>query len=368
MDAFKLYIIPLVISCMVALGLTYWVRKWAIGHKFVPKIRDRDSHKNPTPRLGGVAITIAFWLNMLIFAVFDGSRLEFSEEKIIGIDQNLIGVIVGAIIIIATMFYDDIKGMKWGTKLFSQIAAACVVTGFGISVPWFNNPFGDLYNLQSTVFSIGDFAVSWGSLVVVLWIVLVMNVVNWLDGLDGLAGGIAIITVAALFLLSVSPRIDQPATAFVAIILIGSILGFMPFNFSSSKIFLGDTGSMFIGYMIAILAIISGGKVATASLVMGLPILDGLWVIGNRLIHKKSPFEPDRNHIHHRLMKAGLSSRQTVILLYVVSMVLGYMALSMGPEGKFWAGIWLALVMVGISIVLFLLEWWHTKNRVKNVR
>jgi UDP-GlcNAc:undecaprenyl-phosphate GlcNAc-1-phosphate transferase len=350
------FIWPAIIAAVISLGATYRLIEWALKRHLTPNIRERDVHKNPIPRLGGIAIALSFWMVVLVLALFLPNRLHFTDMRILGIDRNLFGVIVGAFIIIATMAYDDLKGLKWSWKLLAQFLAAFAVASFGITIHWFSKPYGSGLELSESLFHIGSIAITPGFIFVVLWIVLVMNVLNWLDGLDGLAGGIAVIAVSALFLLSISPRIDQPATALLSAVLIGSIMGFLPFNINPAKIFLGDTGSMFVGYMIAIIAIISGGKVATASLVLGLPIIDGLWVICSRLAQHKSPFIADRSHLHHRLMHIGLSTRQTVALLYLVTIFLGYVALGRGTEGKMWAGIWLLTVVLLFSFALIAVE------------
>lgn len=356
------YLTILAATGIISFFVSLYIRKWAINRNLTQKVRERDLHKKPLPRLGGLAIFISFFIVMLLFLIFLPSQLAFTENKFFALDRNLFGVILGALIILIVMLIDDLKGLRWSWKLAGQFAAAICVAGFGVSINWVNNPFSSMIILSKPILDLGLFTVSWGQIFVVLWIVLVMNVVNWLDGLDGLAGGIAIISATAIFLLAISPRIDQAATGLLALILIGSILGFMPFNWCPAKMFLGDTGSMFIGYMLGILAVISGGKVATASLVMGVALLDGIWVIVSRLIHRKSPFVADKNHIHHRLLRAGFSVKQSVVILYGVALAFGYLALRSGPEGKFWALIWLAGIMVLLSVGLTMLEWIHRRT------
>lgn len=351
------YLFLVVAVGIISFAVCFRLRKWAILKNITQRVRDRDIHSKPLPRIGGLGIFISFWLVVTLILVFSADRLKFVDETVWGLDRNLFGVLLGALIIASVMLYDDIKGVKWSGKLLAQFLAGFAVAGFGVTINWINNPFDSLIHLDQTIFTIGNFSFSWGQLFVVLWIVLIMNVVNWLDGVDGLASGVVIIATLAIFLLAISPRINQPAVAILAIILAGSVFGFLPFNFSPARMFLGDTGSMFLGYMLAILAIISGGKVATASLIMGLPLLDGIWVVSNRLIHHKSPFEADQNHIHHRLMRAGLTVKQTVLMLYAGSIIFGYVALRTGPEGKFWALIWLIGVMLFLSGGLVMLEW-----------
>lgn len=362
MDELRQYIWFFVLALGAGLLVTPRIRDWAIAKNLLGEIRSRDSHKEPVPRLGGLAIASGFWLVVFVVLLFWTNRLDFVEQKVWGIDKNFLGVMIGSAILIGTMLADDIKGLKWSYKLIAQLLAAMAVVGFGITIHWFSNPFGNQIDLSGQLFQIGDIVVTWGQLVAVVWIIFMTNIINWLDGLDGLAGGVSVISLGILFLLAINPAINQGATAMLAIILIGSILGFLPYNLSKKKIFMGDTGSMFIGFMLAIIAIISGGKVATASLVLGLPILDGLYVVGNRLWHKKSIFEADKNHIFHRLQRAGLTAKQTVIVLYMVSVLFGYFALRSGTEGKFMATIWLIIVMAVLSAGLIVIEWRKSKK------
>ena len=255
MESILPYVIPIAAAAVLSFAACFRIRRWALGHKVVQGIRTRDVHKKPVPRLGGLGIVAAFGFMVILFSIFWPESLSFASRKIFGIDQNLFGVLLGGLIVLVVMAIDDLKGLKWGYKLLAQFVAAAAVAFGGVTISWFTNPFGSLIQLGHVAFSIGDFTVIWGQIFVVLWIVLIMNVVNWLDGLDGLASGISIIAAATLFMLALSPRVGQPATAMLAAILIGSIVGFVPFNFNPARMFLGDTGSMFIGYMLAVLAI-----------------------------------------------------------------------------------------------------------------
>lgn len=352
-------------AVLFSLAATDYIRRLALEKKLYSTVRERDVHKQPVPRLGGLAIVAAFFGVLVLLLLVAPSRLSFVDEQILGIDRNFFGVLLGALVIIGTMIYDDLKGLRWPWKLLAQIAAAVLVASFGITVHWFSNPTGSLVLLGGDVLHVGNFVITWGQVFVVIWIVAIMNIVNWLDGIDGLAGGLAVIASVTLFILAINPAISQPATALLAIILAGSVLGFLPYNIFGGRIFLGDTGSMFIGYMLAVLAIISGGKVATVSLVLGVPILDSLWVIINRLYHHRSPFYPDQTHLHHRLLKAGLSSRQTLLVFYSLSIAFGYLALRYGTLGKFVAGMWLVGVVALMIISLVVLEW---KQRIKSIK
>jgi UDP-N-acetylmuramyl pentapeptide phosphotransferase/UDP-N-acetylglucosamine-1-phosphate transferase len=185
-----------------------------------------------------------------------------------------------------------------------------------------------------------------------------VNTINFLDGLDGLAGGVSGIAFFVLFFLSLTPTVLQPETAFLCIILAGCALGFLPYNFHPAKIFMGDSGSYFLGFMLAVLAIIAGGKIATALLVLGFPILDAFWVILRRILSFHSPFIADKKHLHHRLLEVGLSQRQAVGLIYFLSLCFGAVALFLQTgKQKSIALLVLGMVMFFLAIILVGITW-----------
>ncbi len=348
------YLLPFILALVASIGLTPLVIGFVKKRNLaMPAVRDRDVHKSPVPRLGGVAIFIAFWLLVVSYWLLAPEKLHFTDTKIIGIDQNLLGVFIGSIILLIVGVIDDVKGVKPLIKLFWQFIAAFIVVFFGIKIWWFSNPLGGANVGLSQM---------WNYILVPLWIVLIINVVNWLDGLDGLADGISMIALIILGLLAMSSNVNQPATALMCAILSGAALGFLFFNFNPAKIFLGDSGSMFLGFMVAVAAIISGGKVATALLVLGIPILDALWVIARRIFNKKSPMQADKYHLHHRFLAAGFNQKQTVIILYTISASFGIIALQNNTQGKVVAGLWLLVLMVIIGLVLI----FANKKRIKH--
>lgn len=333
------------LTLALSASLTVFVRHWALKHRFVDYPSPRKIHAKPIPRLGGIAIFFSFFLVVLGYILFKSDKLNFVNEKFLGIDKNLFGVLAGALIVFAAGIYDDIKGMKPGLKLLFQLIAAGLVAGFGIRIWWFSNPFGGHIVLGN-----------WSPFFVVFWIVLMTNVVNWLDGLDGLATGISAIAAVVLFFLAIQPTVNQPATALLCLIVAASAFGFLPFNFNPAKIFLGDSGAMFFGYMLAIFAIISGGKVATTLLVLGIPIFDAVWVILRRIWGKKLPWLADKRHLHHRFLMAGFNQRQAVLFLYAISALFGVLALFSNTLGKFWAALALLGLMILLAFVLIILE------------
>jgi UDP-GlcNAc:undecaprenyl-phosphate GlcNAc-1-phosphate transferase len=341
------YIIGGVAGFILTLVLTPLVRHIAIKNNIVDQPGGRRINKQPIPRMGGAAIVIAFWLTILVTAILSPDALNFTGEKLLGIDRNLFGVLLGAIILVTTGVVDDIYNLSPVQKLVAQLVAAACVPLFGIHIQWLAHPLNGP-DIQLPLWL--------DNILIVIWIFSIINVVNWLDGLDGLAAGISTIAALILFFLSIAVFVNQPATALLAIVLFGCCLGFLPYNFNPARIFMGDSGSMFLGYTLAILAIISGGKLATAGLILGVPILDAAWVIIRRMASGQAPWKADRKHLHHRLLDAGLSQRQTVLLYWGFSALFGGIALASQTYGKVLIGVALLFVMLTLGGTLVYLE------------
>lgn len=252
------------------------------------------------------------------------------------------GVLLGALVLVATGMYDDLRGLAPWPKLGLQLCAALLVVFFGVQIHWLSNPLGGLDII------IG----SWSYLLVPAWLLLTINAMNWSDGVDGLASGISVIASLILLALSLDPSVNQPATAYLAAIVAGAALGFLPYNWHPAKIFLGDSGSLFLGFMIGVFAIISGAKLATAALVLGLPILDAVWVIGRRFLAGQSPMQGDSKHLHHRFLAAGFSVRATVLIFYTIAASFGILALSADTSQKVQALIALVVLVTVGGLVL----------------
>lgn len=270
-------------------------------------------------RFGGAAIILSF----VVAVIFNGYLV---------LDWPKIGILISSVLILACGLIDDIFNLSWKKQLAFQLAAIAIIIVAGMSVDYVTNPFsrGDVLRLDMFKISIGELELSViGSLFITFWLLFLMNAVNWLDGVDGLAGGVSLISAATLFFLSVSATVNQPSFAVVATIIFGSVLGFMIFNFPPAKILMGTSGSVFLGFIIGILAIFSGGKIATTMMVLGLPISDALWVISRRLAAGESIFKGgDRRHFHYRLQDMGWSSRQILFFYSFISALLGVLALS----------------------------------------
>ena len=238
---------------------------------------------------------------------------------------------------------DDLFDLRARWQLLFQLILAGVAVALGVGVGVVSNPFGPEPIPFGTPFAIAF---------TVVWIVGMMNSLNFIDGLDGLSTGIALIAALTLGVLSFTEQVRQPYVAVLCVVLAGGLLGFLRFNFQPASIFQGTSGVMFIGYTLALLAILGTAKVAVALLVLGVPIIDTFWVIVRRLLAGRSPFTPDRGHIHHRLLDLGLGHRGTVLLIYAICASLGVMSLVVSTATQVYAFLG-ALVVFGL--VLFLL-------------
>lgn len=355
------YAIPFASAFFLSIVITPIIIKLAIRYGIVDKPNKRKIHSRLIPRLGGLAFVASFLFVSLYFILFEPQMMAFWRERVMGIDKHFLGYLWGALILVAAGAYDDIYGMNPFKKLGWQFVAALIVVGFGVGVGTLTNPFHGLIHLDHWSLFVNHLGLGriypLADLFAILWIVAVINVVNWLDGLDGLAAGVSGIAAIALFVLALLPIVNQPAVALIAIILAGSIAGFLPYNFFPAKIFMGDSGSMFLGYSLAVFSIISGGKIATAFLVLGFPILDAIWVISRRIINKQPIWKADRKHLHHRLLDLGLSQRKVVVSIYILAAIFGVIAVLSGSMGKLVTVIVLAGIMVVLGTGLVVIEW-----------
>ncbi|MBW4061340.1 undecaprenyl/decaprenyl-phosphate alpha-N-acetylglucosaminyl 1-phosphate transferase [Candidatus Saccharibacteria bacterium] len=314
--------------------LTPLVRRFALDHNIIDAPNEeRKIHKHPIAYLGGVAMFISFAVTALC---------------LMAPSRQLTALLIGCGILALIGAIDDIRKLSPWTKLFFQFLAAGIALGGGIGITTISNPLGGTIDLTVGRFGVSMFGQHFhitpiANFLSILWMVGLANTINFLDGLDGLAGGVSGIGAVIMFLLAISPRVNQPAVALLAIILAGVAFGFLPYNFYPARIFMGDSGSLFLGLVLAMLAIYSGAKLATATLVLGFPIFDAVWAVTRRIAKGKSPFRADRQHFHHLLLDAGLSQRQAVLTLYAVATVFGLVALRAGSFGKL-----LAFLVLGV--------------------
>ncbi|WP_027364682.1 MraY family glycosyltransferase [Desulfotruncus alcoholivorax] len=304
------YTIPLFLALVLGYAATPVVRVIAVKIGAIDRPDPRKVHKGLMPRMGGLAVYLAFTAAVII-----------SPARAY---PGIWGLLAGATVIVALGILDDTRGLPPGVKLLGQILAALSVIPFGIEVYYITNP------LTGKMLFLGVLSVP----LTLFWIVAVTNAVNLIDGLDGLAGGVS--SIAALTMAAVAwTQWGRSGTAamtdmvMLSLILVAATLGFLKHNFHPAKIFLGDTGSMFLGFTLAVMSIMSLTKSATAvsvivpMVILGIPLLDTFFAIIRRY-HKHRPiFQPDREHLHHQLMAMGLSHRQTVLVIYGLSAFLG---------------------------------------------
>jgi UDP-GlcNAc:undecaprenyl-phosphate GlcNAc-1-phosphate transferase len=352
------YLLIFLSSLVLTAILSLAVKKIAVYFKIVDRPganqagadlkTNRKIHAWPTPLLGGSAIFISYFFLLFLFA---GHFLSGNLRLF-----HLLGFFSGALIIMIGGILDDKYDLKPNIQIIFPLLAVVAVIGGGVEITKITNPFGGYLNLSSLVF-ISPFLIA-------LWLMGMMYTTKLLDGVDGLVTGVSAIGGFIIFLFTITTRYYQPDIAFAAILLAGSCAGFLIFNWHPAKIFLGEGGSLLLGYILGVLAIISGGKIAIALLVMGIPILDVAWTILRRLLKGKNPFKfSDRQHLHHRLLALGLSQRQTVLIFYLLSAAFGLSGLFLQSRGKFWALIILATLMLLLVIVFWGLDYIRSQKR-----
>ncbi|MDD4688934.1 MAG: MraY family glycosyltransferase [Eubacteriales bacterium] len=297
-----------------------------VGAIDVPK-DNRRMHKQPIPRMGGVAIFYAYMIAVLCLC---------------DINLKLRGILIGATLIEIVGILDDIYDLKPLIKLVAQIAAALIVAVHGVTISFFTNPIaGGMVNLDYLSIP-----------VTVIWIVAITNALNLIDGLDGLAVGISSITAVSLFTISI--MMGDYTIALLSAALLGSCTGFLPYNFHPAKIFMGDSGSTFLGFLLACISIMGLFKVyaimsfAVPFIVLGLPLFDTVFAIIRRIAKGQSPMQADRGHLHHRLIDAGFSQKRAVLVLYTISSLLSLSAVVM----MFTHSLWRTLLLVVSVLVL----------------
>lgn len=301
------YVVAFTVALVVAYFITPRIKELAIKAGALDAPDARKVHTRPIPRLGGLAIYAGFVLAVL-------ASLHINRE--------IMGLLMGGTVILIVGIIDDLKQLPARVKLLGQILAAMVLILFGVRIEWLTNPFGDM--LYMDYFSVP---------ITIMWVVSLTNTVNLIDGLDGLAAGVS--TIASVTILMVALQQNFWTVAILTAALAGSAMGFLQHNFNPAKIFMGDTGSMFLGYMLAGVSILGTVKsAATIALIvpivaLGLPIMDTAFAIIRRYMSGRPIFKPDKGHLHHRLLEMGLSQKQAVLLMYVISGCLGLSAIAL---------------------------------------
>jgi UDP-GlcNAc:undecaprenyl-phosphate/decaprenyl-phosphate GlcNAc-1-phosphate transferase len=333
-----------VVAAAIAFLLTPVIRGRAIRLRMVDRPNHRRVNTRPIPRGGGVAIAAAF-LVVAIGSILLAGEQTFVERRPRIDPGDLLALLAGGSVAALIGLADDYFDLRARWQFLGQLGLALGAVGLGVGIAFVNNPFG-----SGLIVFEGPFAIGF----TVLWIVGMINSVNFIDGLDGLSSGIALIAAVTLGIISLTTSIAQPMVALLCFALAGALLGFLRWNFHPAAVFAGTSGTMFIGYTLAVLSILGSAKVAVALLVLGVPIIDTFWIIVRRVLAGRSPFTPDRGHLHHRLLDLGLSHRLTVVLIYGICVGLAVLALFLSGADQVYAFLG---VFVGIGVVLLLLAW-----------
>lgn len=336
-STFSYYSSIFILTAVISTGLTYFVRLLAHKYKIVDlPTGERKIHTKAMPLMGGLAIFLTFFMVLFLKrAIILSTNLE---------PHHYIGFFVGGLCLMLGGILDDKYNLKPGQQLIFPFLAVLSVVAGGVGIEKITNPLGGFIYLGW-----------WSAVLIGIWLFGMMYTTKLLDGLDGLVTGISSIGAFIIFLFTLTTKYYQPDIAMVSLILAASAFGFLLWNFHPAKIFLGEGGSLFLGYALGVLSIISGGKIAIALLIMGIPILDVLWTIIRRLAKGKNPFKAaDRGHLHHRLFDLGLGQRRTVLIFYAFATIFGLSGLFLQSIGKFFAVGGLLVVML---IIIGLFAW-----------
>lgn len=317
----RTHIVTFLVALVVSAVLTPIVRR--IAHRFgwvdTPN-HSRKIHRSPTPRLGGIALACGFFAPFVGLLIYSNhlSRLFLNDPS------HVLGLFIGGTLILGVGVYDDVRGLGAWKKLSFQFATALLMAGFGFVIDRISIPGWGVVVLDPIT----------GVLLSICWFVVLMNAVNLIDGLDGLAGGVAFFAVATLYIVASLDSSSNLLTTLFAASLAGSVVGFLFYNFNPATIFMGDGGSLFLGFVIAAVSIQTQAKSSTAIalsvsvLALGLPLLDTVMSVWRRIQRGQHPFRADKGHIHHRLLAMGLTPRQATLALYGLCAVLAVLAIA----------------------------------------
>ncbi|OGJ85629.1 MAG: hypothetical protein A2268_16640 [Candidatus Raymondbacteria bacterium RifOxyA12_full_50_37] len=294
--------------------ITPLVKRFAVGLNAIDKPETRKIHAGAIPRMGGLGIFFGVLTSVGILYLFR------KEAFVLLVSKGYFNILIGSFLMLLLGMFDDKFGVNARIKFLVQVVIAIYVVHSGLLIEQVTNPFG------SGPFHLGVLAYP----ITILWIVGVTNAINLSDGLDGLASGVSLIVAITMF--AVSLITNHPATGLISAALTGALLGFLKYNFNPAEIFMGDTGSLFLGFVLATISI-KGSLISSTTvsilvplIALGVPIFDTLFSIVRRVVTRMSPFTADAQHVHHRLLAFGLNQRQTVIILYIISIVFGLVA------------------------------------------
>ena len=337
-QALPFLIAAFVAAALISFVLTPLVRRVALRVDAVDHPDHRRVNVVPIPRGGGVAVATAFIIVALAFTITN-AQLRFLSTPI-SIDlRSIVALLLGGALAAAFGVLDDYFDLRARWQFAAQLVLAGLAVSLGVKIGFLSNPFAPtLIPLE------GAFAVGF----TVLWIAGMINSINFIDGLDGLSSGVVFIAAVTLGLISLT-LVTQPYVAVLCFALAGSLLGFLRYNFHPATVFVGTSGVMFMGYTLAVLSILGTAKIAVALLVLAVPIIDAFWIIVRRLAQGRSPFSPDRGHLHHRLLDVGLSHRQTVLVIYAICIGLGALSLLLSGAGQIYAFLGV-FVLIGLAL------------------
>lgn len=330
----ELFLQPLLVAFALTSSLCLVFLLFPLFRRHVWREGRRHQGKEALSRLGGVALLFGFILTVLL------------NEHLV-ISREIMGLLIGGIIVSMAGLWDDVRELSFKAQGFFQVAVTAILFIFGIRITTIKNPFGEVFVVPEQ----GIIPILLGFTLLLCWMLLVLNAVNWLDGLDGLLGIVSGITFLTVFFLSLKPEVNQPPVALLAVIGVGVVLGFLFFNIHPARILAGTSGSMFLGFLIAVLSVIAGTKIATSLLVLSLPIADALWVVGERLRAGDSIFQPDQRHLHYKLRNLGWSESRIAWFFSFLTGVIAVIALSTQSLGKFVA--LLLILFIVFSLLLF---------------
>lgn len=341
MSAFEtilFYTIPFGVSFGLTLVFTWWVRNIAVKFNIVDiPNHPRKIHTRPIPLAGGLAL---FMVMVIMVTTFWYSGW-LDSDRIVAMD--IIGLLVASFVILIGGLLDDKFSLKPIQQFIWPVVAVIIVLLVGTRVEYITNPVGGILALTPIA----------GSVITAIWLLGMTYTTKILDGLDGLVSGIGAIGALVIFIVSLSWNEPYSAVSVLTLILAGITFGFLVFNFHPASIFLGESGSLLIGFWIGMLSIIAGSKIATTLLIMGMPILDVAWAIIRRVvIEKKSIASADRKHLHFRLLDLGWSQRRVVLFLYLLTILFGSVALWQQTVGKIIAFGILVIVMIILGVML----------------
>lgn len=345
------YIFPFFLSFIFGLLITPFVIWLARKYNVIDHPNnERKIHRKNIPLMGGLAIFLAVNGALAVYYYFSNQLFDGSFKP-----KNLIGILIAGTILMIGGILDDKFNLKPKLQLLFPLLAIMSIIVSGIGIDWVANPFNsqELWRLDESVTILFWFQglpyklTLFADIFTLIWLMAMMYTTKLLDGLDGLVSGLAVIGSLFIFLASLVVENPQYNVALLALIFAGAVLAFWLFNFNPAKVFLGEGGSLYIGFMLGVLSIISGSKVAITLIIMGIPLLDMFWTIVRRLMEHKNPLtSADKKHLHHRFLAAGFSVKQTSLILYIISLILGVSALLLQQYNY-------GYLVVGLAVLLF---------------